>query len=361
MNLRAALCALLLGVIALGAFEFGQVTAARGATLAAAPARPTVAAAPDPQQAQPRGWLALLGFNSPAPAPASLAREDEDTLPDIAAIDSYEDLIYAQPARVDVAVAAIRASTPGKPGLFAVGFAGDAEENVFRNEVAFLPKLLAAHFDAAGRTLQLVNSPYTFDTLPLATRSNLDRALVGIGGRMDKANDILLLFLTSHGSHDHHLYVEMGSLPLDQPSPQDIRRALDRSGITWRIVVISACYSGGFIPALREPHTLVITAARADRPSFGCGSDAQLTWFGKAFLVQALNRTTDFRAAFDQARRSIATWEKAEHEQPSDPQIWVGPRIAAKLRTWREGLPVAPHPIAFEPTQRRRLARSTRH
>lgn len=322
------------------------------AVAAASPAHPAKASVNSRPSDATTKLAGLFGVESLTPN-ADDQEEKDSGPPDIAAIDSYEDLLYEQPRLVDAAVAGLRASTPGAPGLFALGFAGDAEENVFRNEVAYLPKLLAARFGAAGRTLQLINSPYTFTHTPLATRSNLERALAGLAKRMDPANDILLLFLTSHGSPDRHLYVAMGNFPLDQLTPRDIRDALDGAGIRWRVIVISACYSGGFIPALREPHTLVITAARADRPSFGCGSDSQLTWFGKAFLVDGLNASTDFRTAFATARARIAQWERRDHETPSEPQIQEGPLMAAKLAQWRASLPANTPAVPFAPTPQR--------
>jgi hypothetical protein len=256
--------------------------------------------------------------------------------------------MYAQPDLIDASLKNVRPHTPGTIDLFALGFAGDAAENVFRNEVDFLPKLLAQRFGAAGRTLELINSPDTFEKTPIATRTNLYDALDGIAAKMDRDNDILLLFLTSHGSHDHELYVEMGTLPLDQLSPADVRDALDAARIRWRIVVISACYSGGFIPALQEPHTLIVTAARSDRASFGCGSDSQITWFGKAFLTEALNQTTDFHDAFLRAQKTIASWEKRDNETPSEPQFWEGSLMQQHLDAWRASLqPGAP--VIFAP------------
>jgi hypothetical protein len=94
---------------------------------------------------------------------------------------------------------------------------------------------------------------------------------------------------------------------------------------------------------------MIITAAREDRTSFGCGSDSQVTWFGKAFLTEALNRTTDFHEAFLQAKKTIAGWEKRDHETPSEPQFWEGPLIEAKLAAWRATLPATATQVRFEP------------
>jgi len=195
-----------------------------------------------------------------------------------------------------------------------------------------------------------VNSPGAVGIDPLATLSNLRAALAGIGSKMDGNEDVLVLFLTSHGSENHQLYVGMPPLALDQIEPQDLRSALDDAKIRWRVVVVSACYSGGFIDALRDPRTLVITSARADRASFGCGADSDITWFGKAFLTEALNQTTDFEQAFALASRKVREWELAQSQIPSVPQMAEGSAIAAHLQAWRKdltpGAALAFHPAA---------------
>jgi hypothetical protein len=113
-------------------------------------------------------------------------------------------------------------------------------------------------------------------------------------------------------------------------------------------VVVNACYSGGFVPPLRGAGTLVLTAARADRSSFGCGSDSDITYFGRAWLVDGLNHTPDFIAAFTQARAEIRQWERRDQLVPSEPQIDVGSGIALQLAAWRKH--VAPGPVVpFKP------------
>jgi hypothetical protein len=252
-----------------------------------------------------------------------------------------ERLMGAQPARVQAAVEQVRAQTPGRIDLFAVGFAGDGAERVFRNEVEYFQRLAAQRFGARGRTLALVNSPATLRDAPLATLANLRDALAGVAARMDPEEDVLMLFLTSHGHRDHRLYVGLSPLPLRQVTPSDLRSALDDAGIRWRVVVVSACYSGGFVDALRDTRTLVITASRADRTSFGCGSDSNITWFGKAYLAEAMNQTTDFERGFDLAAHRIREWELRDAETPSIPQIAAGAALRRHLAAWRGGLPPA--------------------
>ena len=77
---------------------------------------------------------------------------------------------------------------------------------------------------------------------------------------------------------------------------------LNASGARYRVVIISACYSGVFARALAGPRTLVITAAAPDRPSFGCEDGATWTYFGDAFFNQALRSSRNLAEAYCRAR-----------------------------------------------------------
>lgn len=237
---------------------------------------------------------------------------------------------------------------PGKPDLYVLGFAGDGEENVFRNEVVYLKSLFERRFGAQGRVLTLINHPDSLLKAPkaLATYDNLYDSLARIGKTMDRDQDLLLLYLTMHGTEDHELAVQLQPMLEDWLTPEDLRTALDDAGIRNRIVIISACYSGGFVPALRSPDTLVVTAARADRASFGCGSESEATYFGRAWMVDGLNRTTNFIGAYDIASQLIAERERKEDFEPSLPQIDIGRRIGKHLQEWQSDL-VAGEPVPY--------------
>jgi hypothetical protein len=153
---------------------------------------------------------------------------------------------------------------------------------------------------------------------------------------MHPDDDVLVLFLTSHGSRDG-LEVENGSLPLSQLAPTDLRQALDDSEIRWRIVVVSACYAGVFLEELKSDTTAIITAADATHTSFGCEDDRDLTWFGEAFLKDSLPGSSSLEEAFHKAAALLARREDAEHEVHSNPQIYVGALMRRKLAE----LPVA--------------------
>jgi Peptidase C13 family len=274
---------------------------------------------------------------------------DEDTA-STPAFDA-EEVLYNQQDLVDAAAAKLKPQTPGVVDLYVIAFAGDGGENVFRNEAEYAERLFARRFHAEGRVIVLENNSATVATHPLATLTNLTWALDDVARTMDPAEDVLLLYITTHGSSDHELLVDLDPLPLDQIGPQDLADALKtRPGIRWKVIVVNACYSGGFIDALRDDSTMVITSARSDRTSFGCGSDSDITYFGKAFLAQALNETGSIPEAFNEARASVAEWETEDKEEHSEPQIASTRSIEAKLDAWQRTLhPGAP--VAFTPAK----------
>jgi hypothetical protein len=287
-----------------------------------------------------------------APAPSSTTDQDDDAKPDFDA----EQAMYAQLPLLDAELAKLTPQTAGMPDLYVVAFAGDAQEDVFRNEAEYVEELFSRRFGAKGHIVVLENNVKTVTTRPLASWTNLHRALQSIAGKMDPAEDILLLYLSTHGSEDHQLLVDLDPLPLNQLGPEDIVDALKtKPAIRWKVVVVNACYSGGFVDALRDDSTMVMTSARADRTSFGCGADSDITYFGKAFLAGALNRTTSLREAFDLARTSVGEWESADADRSigeaiehSEPQIASSRSIEAKLAAWQHSLPPEPA-VPFRP------------
>jgi hypothetical protein len=286
------------------------------------------------------------------PAPAAPKDDSNDGSDDEsqwpANADSPEQVLYAQPQRMQAALDKVTSPVPGRVNLYVIAFAGDGEENVFRNEAEYVVHQFVERYDASGHTLLLVNNPETLETAPLASLTNLETAVDAIAAKMDRNRDVLLLFLTSHGTRDHVLYVNMDPLPLDQIGPDDLADVLDAAHIRNKVIVVSACYSGGFVDALKDDGSMVITAARADRSSFGCGTDSDITDFGRAFFVEGLNHNDSFTAAFDTAKALVDQWETRDHEKHSYPQISTNPAIENVLREWRSGIHVGP-PVPFAP------------
>jgi len=250
---------------------------------------------------------------------------------------------------IDATVAAMPVGEGYAPALYVIGVAGDAGENVFRNEVRFLTERVTPRLGAGMRALALVNHADSLEGAgtPLATAPNLRYALAAVGAHMDRERDVLLLYLTMHGSPDHALGLALPDGSEDTITPNALRAALDDSGIVHRVVVISACYSGGFVPALKDPDTLVLTAARPDRPSFGCGSESTITFFGHAWLLDGLNADRDFANAWRFAARAIKQRERKLGYPRSGPQIAGGARIGATLARWQATLPADPPPAVY--------------
>jgi hypothetical protein len=153
-----------------------------------------------------------------------------------------------------------------------------------------------------------------------------------------KATGGCLVYFTSHGAPQGVL-VDQGVL-----APGVLGRMVDRTcGERPTVVVISACFSGVFVPALAGPNRMVLTAARPDRSSFGCGEDDKYPYFDDCFL-QSAPEARDFAHLGRAVQSCVARREKKEGvEPPSEPQLAVG----AALR------PVLPlYPFAREPVRR---------
>ena len=251
-----------------------------------------------------------------------------------------EKIYYSQNTLLDDAVEELVEGRAGVADLFFIGFAGDADEDVFMNEVKSAQAIMNSHFDTFGRSLLLINNEKTVDTIPLANGHNLKNSIKATAKLMNIDEDILLLFLTSHGSEDHYISANFSPFKLNDIDAATINTALNSAGIKWRVIIISACYSGGFIAPLEDPYTLLITAASADRNSFGCGHDGEYTYFGDAYLEQGLKQTKSFIQAFELAKKIIYEKENKEGFKNSNPQIKIGIEIEAKLKKYEESLKI---------------------
>jgi hypothetical protein len=329
-SLAATLVALvylaLLAVRVVGA-AFGPLRAAPALVAVALVLAGTVLASP-----WALGWLDL-DTRLWVPPEAEESQADDDPA-------AVEALLYDQPARIAAVVARVTPSEPGAPRAYFMGFAGDADPEVFSRETQFARQAFAARFGSADRSVLLINDAGDRDSWPLASVSGLGQALKLLAARMDPEQDVLVLFLTSHGSEDG-LEVRNGSLPLAQLEPEDLRQALDEAGIRWRVVVVSACYAGVFIDPLKNETTAIVTASDAAHSSFGCQEDRELTWFGEAFLKDALPVSDSLEEAFGKAAKLIAQREESEHEVHSNPQLYVGALMRHKLKELESARPAA--------------------
>ena len=258
---------------------------------------------------------------------------DADTDAEVGGGTDAEAILFRQVPQIDTALAPIRRAAGDAPEAFFLGFAGVGEERVFAGEIGLAERVIGTRFGLAQRHVELVNDQRDLEHQPLATVSGLRYALQGIAARMRLDRDILFLSISSHGSSDGTIAVSNAQLPLDDLTPDELVEALQDAGIEWRVIIVSACYSGVFIPALESPRTIVLTAAAADRTSFGCSNDRDLTYFGEAFYRDALPHARSLEAAFTAAKAAIDARERREGFTPSNPQAYFGSAITPRLPT----------------------------
>jgi hypothetical protein len=259
----------------------------------------------------------------PVASTASDAGSDDDTV---------EPLLYSQPERLAAAMARMDSRRREGGAVYFVGFAGDGDHAIFRREALAAEHAISGHFGEQGRALNLINDSDDRDSYPIASLTGLSQALTLLAGRMDRANDVVVLTLTSHGSQDG-LDVKNGAVPLLDLEPDDLRQAFDDAGIRWRVVIVSACYSGVFVDSLKSDTSLVITAADDSNTSFGCDDHRELTYFGEAFFKDALPASDSLEQAFGRAASLISTRETQKGLRHSNPQMFVGSLMKAKLAT----------------------------
>ncbi|MEK1907466.1 MAG: C13 family peptidase [Pseudomonas sp.] len=228
------------------------------------------------------------------------------------------------------AIAKLPPSTP-EVELYSLTLAGDGNQSVFLREADYVSKLLGERFGARGG-ITLSNHRDHFADRPLATRESLTRAVRALAERSGP-EDLVFIYLTSHGSRDHQLSLDQPRLQLDSLPADELASLLQPLKDRYKVVVISACYSGGFIPPLKDDKTLVMTASRADRVSFGCADENDFTYFGRALFAEAFNETDDLQRAFELASATVAKKEKADDFQPSEPQLWAPKAV---LQHWRQ-------------------------
>ena len=250
---------------------------------------------------------------------------------------NVETALYNQKSLLDAALAAIEPSQKGRINLYLLAVAGDGSQEVFRREVEFVRSQFDRDFGTRGRSLALINSRNTVESAPMATLTSIGAAIRTIAARMDRDNDILFVFMTSHGGKDHEFKLNQSAMTLRGLRPQDLARLLEESRIRWKVVLVSACYSGGFVEPLKSESTMVITAARADRTSFGCDDENDFTYFGRAFFKEALPASGSFFEAFTRAQKLVEDWEKRDktpEKERSLPQIYSPVLLSEQLKRW---------------------------
>ncbi len=231
----------------------------------------------------------------------------------------------------------LRASKPDDVDIYALSLGSYARQDVFMKEARFVSDRLTSVLDTKN-VITLINNRKTFREVPLANSTNLMAYLWQIReSKMQSQEDIALIYLTSHGDAVQGLSVDV-SYRFSQMNltPERLADILKDSGIKYKVVIIGACFSGVFVPALRDENTMVITASAGDKPAYGCSDDADLTYFAQAYFQYALAKTADLEKAFYIARDMISQRERDEKiTVVSEPQIYVGSGIRKALQKYK--------------------------
>jgi peptidase C13-like protein len=209
-----------------------------------------------------------------------------------------------------------------KVSVVSFGLFGD--QGVFRSEATGAAQIVASRFGKGPVDVQY-NSKKGGGATTEALATSLQAAAKGISAE----DDVLFVILTTHGAREG-LAVKAGRLTQILTPPQ-LADMLGRTGVRHKVVIISACYSGVFIPHLAGPDTLVITAADADHPSFGCRDKAKWTYFGDAFFNVALRKAKSLNDAFAVARELVLKRELRQRFEPSNPQMAGGENVQPLL------------------------------
>ena len=254
------------------------------------------------------------------------------------------DAVQTQRALIDTQIAQLATDTDPNGRVFFLGFAGVGEERVFAEEIKLAAQRVGDRYGSSNRTVLLLNDRRDLTTWPLASASSLRYTLQALARVMNPEQDVLFLAMSSHGSRNASIVVSNSNMFEQGLSARTVAKLLEESGIRWRVIVVSACYSGSFIKPLADKQTIVITAASKNRSSFGCSDDRDLTYFGEAFYRDAMPHSTYLQLAFDAARQNIRQREQEEDFTPSQPQAYFGPLIEDKLRAIEQAhAPALPH------------------
>lgn len=236
----------------------------------------------------------------------------------------------AQPALVAAMTATLAPQRPGRTDVYAIGVAGWAPQDVFIKELKGALDIVDRNMPIKGRAALLINNADSVADIPIANRQNFAAVVHAVAQRMNKDEDVLFLFMTSHGSPRGVALLLPGSVNTTL-SPEDVAAVLDREGIKNRVVVVSSCFAGVFIKPLANDDTIVLTAADDSHTSFGCSDDRDWTYFGEALFARSLTPGKPLDAAFAEAKTLIGEWETEQKITPSNPQAHFGAHLLERL------------------------------
>jgi hypothetical protein len=215
------------------------------------------------------------------------------------------------------------AQDPGSSRWLAVLVAGDKAEPVFDNAVAALSHWLGSHGVPAQHIHRFSAAAHPDDRS--SEPATAERILNRIAALRPRPGERCLVFITSHGERGEGIWLAYSGEYL---RPAALAQALSGgcAGVP-SVVIVSGCFSGSFT-AIRAPNRIVLTAARPDRPSFGCQVDRTYSVFDQC-LLSALPRSATWRVVYTMARDCVRHYERELQVVPSQPQAVFGSAVRA--------------------------------
>ncbi|MEL7190055.1 MAG: C13 family peptidase [Pseudomonadota bacterium] len=242
-----------------------------------------------------------------------------------------------QRRRLDAALGAMAPQRAGVVDAYVVTVALDSDP-VFAREAREAGRVLGARFDASGRTLTLAGPDGARDDLPRGSIDTLLVSLAAIAEKMDREEDVLVMYTSSHGLKLGLAY-HYGDQAFGVLSPTKLAEALEELGIERRVLILSACYSGVFVPALAGDNSAIFTAAADTRTSFGCVAENDWTFYGDAMINRALRKPQPLDHAAQEAARTVAGWEVKQRLLASLPQSSIGSGVSDWLPALEARMP----------------------
>ena len=202
---------------------------------------------------------------------------------------------------------------------------GDAELPVFDNAVQQMAMRLNQRSGIPYSDMQrLSTDPRIVGQQGIGVAS-LQGVWAALGGMNPGPGQGCFVFVTSHGAQQSGIVLAAYRQFLN---PYDFDRALAAGcGTAPTIAVISGCYTGNFAqPPVTRPNRVILTAARPDRTSFGCGAGYTYTVFDSC-LLQAMDQGGQVRSAFASVLACVSAEERREGVLASQPQAYFGPAV----------------------------------
>jgi hypothetical protein len=235
-----------------------------------------------------------------------------------------EKTMYLQSKRLASELTALKTSEKNDREYYFLGLAASAQNTVFYDELNIISNTLIEKNIPRDQQILLANHKPNPTEMPLVTRYSMRQALNTLSKKMQD-DDFLIIYLSSHGGRNHSLQLSQPEFPVYSVDKNEMVNILNEFDISPNLVIISACFSGGFIEPLSTNNRAVFTASSATTSSFGCSDDTDMTWFGRALFETNIGKMNNLDAWITGAKDTIQSWEADKELPPSDPQSFISP------------------------------------